>query len=75
MKAKFRAWLIELVREAIRMERATSQTYTNVRMHKIEPFVTAKKEPSEAQPVSLEPSFEQMQAEALKAQEKYYEPA
>lgn len=79
MKAKFRAWLIDLVREAIRSEAVQpGNTYSLVSAPAPDnPAVSCprlKPAPSE-EPIRIEPSFEQMQAEALKAQEKYYEPA
>lgn len=69
MKAKIRAWLIDLVREAIRIERVASQIPVRAT-----PSKSARTEPK-PQPINVDTSFEQMQAEALKAQEKYYEPA
>lgn len=74
LKAKLRAWLIDLVREAIRIERAASQpvrTGANV----ADAATSSLKSQRQPTPlVHLEPSFEQMQADAIKAQEKYYEP-
>jgi len=79
MKAKLRAWLIDLVREAIRSEAVQpGNTYSLVSAPTPDnPAVSRprlKPAPSE-ESVHIEPSFEQMQADALKAQEKYYEPA
>lgn len=68
MKDKLRAWLIDLVREAIRIERVASQIPVRAT-----PSKPARTEPK-PQPIHVDTSFEQMQAEALKAQEKYYEP-
>jgi hypothetical protein len=86
MKAKLRAWLIDLVREAIRIEakakqfsdkygddslaiyRATADSYASRPDAAVMTNISANA-------TTFEPSFEQMQAEALKAQEKYYGPA
>lgn len=75
-KARLRAWLIDLVREAIRIE---MKGYTMVMPSDFADAVIRKQKPNpqtHIQPsiIQVEPSFEQMQAEALKAQEKYYEP-
>ena len=92
IKAKFRAWLIDLVRDAIRSEMAviavggdlmaTVPNPTYFPVHgglSIQPALSYSDALAKAsvspQSTPIEPSFEQMQAEALKAQEKYYEPA
>lgn len=74
MKARLRAWLIGIVREAIRVERYAEQ-------HPLTPNTLAAIEQiksrainSSIPPISLEPSFEQMQADSIAAQEKFYEP-
>jgi hypothetical protein len=74
-KAKLRAWLIDLVREAVALE---------ISQYAISAGPTTKWQVSDAiipkgkaaviAAIPIELSFEQMQAEALKAQEKYYEP-
>jgi len=79
LKTKFRAWLIDLVREAIRSERVQpGNTYSLVSASTLlpdNPKTPAPKSYTDVLDRALNPSFEQMQAEALKAQEKYYEPA
>lgn len=69
-KAKLRAWLIDLVREAIRIERA-AESLPRFRKAPDPPPFDAK---TVKVIIELEPSFEQMQAEAIREQEKYYEP-
>lgn len=75
-KAKLRAWLIDLVREAIRVEfpvvRDSIERAVMVR-GKVPTVVYIDPEPNPAT-IQVEPSFEQMQADALKAQEEFYEP-
>lgn len=77
IKARLRAWLIDLVREAIRIERVadryTVQPEGVVRFSERQVAALVPHAAKEVVTIS-EPSFEQMQAEALKAQEKYYEP-
>lgn len=78
--AHFRAWLIALIREAVRAEFATWPpsypgrlstpdvvTDKPLTMDGVRKFV-------KPQPIHIEPSFEQMQAEAIQAQVKHYEP-
>lgn len=74
LKAKLRSWLIELVREAIRSERVQpGNTYTLVAGPTLIPDNPVR--PSlKAAPIVIAPSFEQLQAEAIAAQEKFYEP-
>lgn len=78
IRAKFRAWLIDLVREAIRTEfPAVRDSVERAVMVKGKVPAVVYIDPAKAktESIPIEPSFEQMQAEALKAQEKYYEPA
>lgn len=71
MKAKLRAWLIELVRDAIRMECVSIQPVGTAP----KPSVTVRAVEATAKQLGpIEPSFEQMQADAIQAQEKYYAP-
>ncbi len=68
-KAILRAWLIDLVREAIRLERAAIQPISGQNA-----YVAQTKNPA-SNPVTVsEPSFEQMQATAIQEQEKHYAP-
>lgn len=71
-KAKLRAWLIEIVREAIRIERGAG-LFTSMPS----PTMTREAIPK----ASLSPTilavisdFEQMQSESIAEQVKYYEP-
>lgn len=82
LKARLRAWLIDLVREAIRIERAaaTQPTMPNKNdalecMFYPERYAgKAASKPVTATSIEVgEKSFEQMQAEALAAQAKHYE--
>lgn len=85
-KAKLRAWLIDLVREAIRSEMAviavggdlmaTVPNPTYFPVHGGLPIQPARSysDALAKASASIVPSFEQMQAEALKAQEEFYEP-
>lgn len=89
MKAKLRVWLIDLVREAIKLEAKQAlglngNEYTHLKANtksvaaikRAEPeIIPQKTEKGAGFTITFTPSFEQMQAEALKAQEKYYEPA
>ena len=69
-KAKLRAWLIELVREAVRIECAEWKMIPP----KFQDGTLAKlPEAPKQQVVAVEPSFEDIQAMAIKEQEKYYE--
>jgi hypothetical protein len=71
LKARLRAWLIDLVREAIRIEMGA---YTFVMPTDFAAAVTRKAtslKPA-SKPVNPEPSFEQMEREALEQQEKHY---
>lgn len=78
MRAKLRAWLIDLVREAIRLEfpaiRESVEGVVSVK-GKV-PTVVYIDPPQEKKVESIQvtPSFAQLQAEALAAQEKFYEP-
>jgi hypothetical protein len=81
VKSRIRAWLIDLVREAIRTEfperwlglteakrtEVAYNPYGNARV------VTLPQRPA-SKPVTplTEPSFEQMQLQAIQEQEKYY---
>jgi hypothetical protein len=75
MKYKLRAWLIGIVREAIRIERASIQP---IRSTAPKPPFAVKQVEAEArktvESIHVELSFEQMQTEALKEQEKHYDP-
>lgn len=77
LKAKLRAWLIALVREAVRLEQVAWQHEFDRRIVEGEssgdPTPTIRTM-SKSQSIFSEPSFDQMQAEAIKEQEKYYEP-
>jgi hypothetical protein len=101
LKAKLRAWLIDLVREAIRIERIAARAQEERDMLAKQPDHLAKlrgamgkawerresenypgKLKTPKSPVAieaseiermLEPSFEQMQAESIRAQEEFYE--
>ena len=77
LKAKLRAWLIDLVREAIRMENAPRDPVEAMRRRMPErppaPHPMMQPEPIGAL-LTITPSFEQLQAEAIAAQEKFYEP-
>lgn len=77
-KAKLRAWLIDLVREAIRLERGARHPFKPERSvfsdFTLPPVNFSAVAEISASPVHIEPSFEQLQAEALAAQEKFYEP-
>lgn len=66
-KAEFRMWLVDLVRDAVRIELLE---YTYVRTN---PPVAVKPKPPVV-PAVTEPSFEQMQAQAIEAQTKFYAP-
>ena len=87
MRARIRAWLIDLVREAIRIEYITQ---AGLRAHEaagnrawtLNP-VTSEIKPradypgkfkTPGDPYTIEPSFEQMQAEAIREQEAFYAP-
>lgn len=87
-KAQLRAWLIDLVRDAVRLESyqqrgniglhveaVESPIWTAERIKQSEPALKAKAKPAPIRTPIPDPSFEQMQAEAIQAQEKYYEPA
>jgi hypothetical protein len=93
VKAKIRAWLIDLVREAIRIEQfgrdqmskspdMTIPTRWDTRIpipsFSAQPgnFANSKPFPGISQETweATNLSFEQMQATAIAAQEKYYEP-
>lgn len=68
--AKLRAWLIELVREAIRIENQSQNyvKYSNGNIAKRPALIPVVK-------VSIpitDPTFEQMQAQSIEQQEKYY---
>jgi hypothetical protein len=81
LKARLRAWLIDLVREAIHEQ--LMQDFPTVRQStemasivpgKIPTIVYVDPKPA-SKPVTVsEPSFEQMQAAAIQEQEKYYAP-
>lgn len=79
-KARLRAWLIELVREAIRVERvaegyALMPVATRCSMVGMPQTVIRASKPVTATVTKVpEKSFEQMQSESLAAQEKYYAP-
>lgn len=62
-KSKLRAWLIDLVREAIRLEKSPEQPQ----------FIRATPRPVASKPMTTEPepSFESMQAKALRELEEY----
>jgi hypothetical protein len=66
-KAEFRMWLVDLVRDAVRIE-LLAFTYV-----KLTPHLDVKPKPPVV-PAVTEPSFEQMQAQAIEAQTKFYEP-
>lgn len=66
-KAEFRMWLVDLVRDAVRVE-LLAFTYV-----KLNPPLIPKPKPP-AVPVVTEPSFEQMQTQAITEQEKFYAP-
>jgi hypothetical protein len=75
-KASLRAWLIALVREAIRAENL-EEKHLQAEVSVAATLSVSKTEPLGSNPsfrAISEPSFEQMQAEAIKEQEKYYEP-
>lgn len=87
MKARLRAWLIDLVREAIRVERLKEQGVYDAeflarhpfleKLRPVAPIRTAEQliaAVNETEPIVLEPSFEQMQADAIAEQRKFYEP-
>lgn len=74
MKAKLRAWLIELVREAIRSERTLEHKKIDVSVFAHPEDKLSRPMKTESAPIVIAPSFEQLQAEALAAQEKFYEP-
>ena len=77
--AKLRAWLIDLVREAIRLEWCEQnkipipmKTVSGITFH---PFAQPASKPVTATPTPVtDKTFEQLQAESIAAQEKYYEP-
>lgn len=77
-KAQLRAWLIGAMRDAIRLERAMDEPAKTERA-----IYPGRLQPSPMMNVAVkpatvpipDPSFEQMQAEAIQAQEKYYEPS
>jgi hypothetical protein len=77
-KAKLRAWLIDLVREAIRIEHTAEYSIPKTTPKMRAPFnlppPLIKPTNVELTPIVFEPSFEQMQADAIKEQEKFYEP-
>jgi hypothetical protein len=85
LKARLRAWLIDLVREAIRIERTAEllnkhpTRFVGTMAPRMAPvpmsYSDALSQAAAApQVIPFEPSFEQLQSEALQAQEKYYEP-
>lgn len=94
LKDKLRAWLISLVREAMRAEGIAGmpQSHNEPYLPTATVWSPTKRAPlADMQPwpglgspftrntvqlatTNSEPSFEQMQAEAIKEQEKYYEP-
>ena len=75
-KVKLRAWLIDLVREAIRMEQPRAPFLSgmipadteNSNTLRFRATTVINSEPP------IDPSFEQMQADALKAQKEFYAP-
>lgn len=86
IKGRLRAWLIELVREAIRVE-MTAQSYSWFQVKKMElktengvdasypPLPPLRAQGKvKPDPLPTELSFEQIQANAIAEQEKYYEP-
>lgn len=87
LKAKLRAWLIDLVREAIRIERYAEQNRKAISfpLREESPECLKQKfryvEDVASKPVTAtvtevqEKTFEQLQSESIAAQEKYYEPA
>jgi hypothetical protein len=66
-KAEFRMWLVDLVRDAVRVELLA---FAYVKLNP--PPIPIPKPP--AVPVVTEPSFEQMQTQAITEQEKFYAP-
>ena len=66
-KAALRIWLVDLVRDAVRVE-LLQFTYV-----KLAPLGAPKTKPPSI-PVVTEPSFEQLQTQAIAEQEKFYQP-
>jgi hypothetical protein len=79
LKSELRAWLIDLVREAIRDQRIEDmlreESTRPIYPGKLGPFKTSKPASKPETAPVYEPSFERMEAEAIQDQEKYYEPA
>jgi hypothetical protein len=75
LKAILRAWLIDLVREAIRLELSPEQAAVERPMY--DPFATMKSgqaKPASKPVTALDPTdFAQMLDVAIQRQEKYYE--
>ena len=79
LRARLRAWLIALVREAIRIERAANQPVVAGKIplifHEGELSTRYDINKVASKPVTVsEPSFEQMQTAAIQEQEKHYAP-
>jgi hypothetical protein len=79
-KLRLRAWLIDLVREAIRREQISARFVikpdgvTRFTAAQIDDLFPPSPQPASKPLTPTEPSFEQMEREALSAQEKHYEP-
>jgi hypothetical protein len=85
-KAALRTWLVQLVRDAIRLEfpvirdsleRAMAVKGKTPIMVYVDPSVTSKGTKPASNPLTptiIDPSFEQLQADAIMAQGKFYEP-
>jgi hypothetical protein len=82
--AKLRAWLLEIVREAIRLElkrvpfqSQVSSSYIKqslppLKFEGVAEYQAPKSEKPTASPPPPEPSFEQLQDESIAEQEKHY---
>lgn len=74
-KARLRAWLIDLVREAIRSEQVQPGNTFSLKSEYPKGASSAENAKQAASaPIVLEPSFEQLQADSIREQENYYEP-
>jgi hypothetical protein len=77
LKARLRAWLIDLVREAVRLElNAREIALAHDAKRVVFDFTRDKATVLASAPVEpIEPSFELLQEQAIQGQEKFYESA
>jgi hypothetical protein len=73
-RAELRAWLLQIVRDAVRLE-LIAASYAN-QVPAIKPIAVMPKPASKPLTSQIhEPSFEQMERQALQGQVNFYEPA